>query len=118
MSTASPSSEPAARGLSQLIWPGLPVAACVLVATACGLYWAVKPQSQFIAPAATASITGTLEVTYDLITTKTPSTESSGGGTIAATRVEYFPNYVLVTDAKETTMLWPIDRLKRFEVQH
>lgn len=118
MSTASASSEPSQGGLPLLGWPGLAAAACVLVLTAFGVLWATWPHSEFTAPAATASITGKLKVTYDLITHKTATTETSGGGTIAATRVEFFPNYVLVTDADAATMLWPIDRLKRLEVQH
>jgi hypothetical protein len=60
-------------------------------------------------------ITGNLNVSYMLITLKTDSTEQSSGSTISATRVEFFPNYVLVT-GNDVTRLWPIDRLKKLDV--
>ncbi|MEZ6058437.1 MAG: hypothetical protein R3C01_17185 [Planctomycetaceae bacterium] len=61
-------------------------------------------------------IEGDLLVEYMLITSKTASSESSSGLTLPATRVEYFPNYVLVTNSKDVTILWSLDRLKTFEV--
>lgn len=61
-------------------------------------------------------ITGKLQVAYMLITLKTASSEEASGSTISASQVEYFPNYVLVTTADGTTFLWPIERLKKFEV--
>jgi len=61
-------------------------------------------------------ITGELQVSYMLITSKTASSEEASGGTINASQVEYFPNYVLVTTDHGTTHLWSIDRLKKFEV--
>lgn len=89
---------------------------CVLLAMAlAGVL--VLPQQKSAPPAAAAVITGDLEVDYNLITLKTASTEEASGGSIDAVRVEYFPNYVLVTSTEQITMLWPVDRLKRFQVK-
>lgn len=63
-------------------------------------------------------ITGNLQVSYMLITSKTATSEEASGSTIAASRIEYFPNYVLVTTAGGVTRLWAIERLKKFEVSH
>ena len=65
---------------------------------------------------ANAVVTGQLQVSYMLITSKTESTEEASGSTIDASRVQYFPGYVLVTTKNDATMLWSIDRLKKFEV--
>lgn len=61
-------------------------------------------------------MTGKLDVSYMLITSKTPSSEEASGATISASRVEYFPSYVLVTTQNDVTILWPTDRLKKLEV--
>ncbi len=61
-------------------------------------------------------MTGKFDVSYMLITSKTPSSEEASGATISASRVEYFPSYVLVTTQNDVTVLWPIDRLKKLEV--
>lgn len=62
------------------------------------------------------ALTGHLEVSYNLILSKTATSEESIEATLEASRVEYFPNYVLVTGPGEKTYLWPTDRLKKFEV--
>lgn len=62
------------------------------------------------------ALTGRLEVSYNLILSKTANSEESIETTLEASRVEYFPNYVLVTGPGEKTYLWPTDRLKKFEV--
>ena len=61
-------------------------------------------------------MTGNLEVSYMLITSKTATSEEASGTTIDASRVEYFPTYVLMTTRNDVTVLWPIDRLKKLEV--
>ena len=61
-------------------------------------------------------LTGQLEVSYNLILSKTANSEESIETTLEASRVEYFPNYVLVTGPGEKTYLWTTDRLKKFEV--
>lgn len=61
-------------------------------------------------------LTGHLEVSYNLLLSKTANSEESIEATLEASRVEYFPNYVLVTGPEEKTYLWPTDRLKKFEV--
>ena len=63
-----------------------------------------------------AVMTGKLQVSYMLITSKTATSEDASGSTIDATRVEYFSAYVLVTTESGATVLWAIDRLKKFEV--
>ncbi|MGA0038805.1 MAG: hypothetical protein ACO3NZ_03060 [Pirellulales bacterium] len=114
MSTASPSSEPPGGSFRPTIIGSL-IVACVLMMTAAGV--AVATQ-QALAPQTPARmVEGSFEVTYEVITLETPSTTQSGGGTIDAIRVDYFPSYVLVTRYDDTTFLWPIDRLRRFEVK-
>ncbi len=62
------------------------------------------------------ALTGQLEVSYNLILSKTANSEESIEATLEASRVKCFPNYVLVTGTGEKTYLWPTDRLKKFEV--
>ena len=62
-------------------------------------------------------MTGNLKVTLKLITEKTATTEAWSGNTLDASRVEYYPTYVLVT-ANGVTHLLPIERLKQFDVSH
>ena len=38
------------------------------------------------------------------------------GSTIEATRVQYFPSYVLVTTTSGVTYLWAIEKIKKLEV--
>ena len=59
-----------------------------------------------------AVITGQLQVSYMLITSET----QAEGSTIGASRVQYFPAYVLVTTKSDVTFLWAVDRLKKLEV--
>ena len=61
-------------------------------------------------------VTGKLTVSYNIITSKTASTEESMGSTIEATRVQYFPSYVLVTTTSGVTYLWGIEQIKKLEV--
>lgn len=63
-----------------------------------------------------ADITGQLQVSYMLVTSKTASSESTSGSTISASRVQFFPGYVLVTTESDLTVLWAVDRLKKLEV--
>ena len=66
--------------------------------------------------AAPTDVTGKLTVSYNVITSKTASTEESMGSTIEATRVQYFPSYVLVTTTSGVTYLWAVERIKKLEV--
>ncbi|MEI8019186.1 MAG: hypothetical protein WCH39_13365 [Schlesneria sp.] len=66
--------------------------------------------------AGSADVTGKLTVSYNVITSKTANTEESSGSTLNATRVQYFPSYVLVTTTSGVTYLWAIERLKKLEV--
>ncbi len=66
--------------------------------------------------AGSTDVTGKLTVSYNVIVSKTASTEESMGSTIEATRVQYFPSYVLVTTTNGVTYLWAIERIKKLEV--
>ncbi len=85
------------------------IALCVALVTAvvCLAYSAIAQRPR------NSVMTGNLNVTYMLI--NEPQTNLVFEKTINATRVEYFPNYVLVT-ANDVTHLWPLDRLKEFDV--
>ncbi len=89
-----------------------------LLMTIGGLIYAsnTRPEAE-TAVASTSSftnavITGSLRVSYTLI-------DSSGttSSEFEASRVEYFPTYVLVTQLNDTvTTLWSLDRLAKLDV--
>lgn len=62
------------------------------------------------------TVNGKLRVSYMLITAKTAASEEAIGSQIDASRVQYFPEYVLVTTTNGATVLWAVDRLKSLEV--
>ncbi len=66
--------------------------------------------------AASTDVTGKLTVSFNLITSKTANTEESTVLSFNATRVQYFPSYVLVTTTSGVTYLWAVERIKKFEV--
>ena len=85
-----------------------------------GLVFELLAKNSPVPSAASESATeivGKLEVTYMVITRKTATSEDAGGGTIEASRVQYFPNYVLVTRKDDVTILWAVDKLKKLEVK-
>ncbi len=86
-----------------------------LIAAIVGLIYTANVERPSVAPSH-AVVTGDLQVSYMLITSKTANSEESSGSTINASRVEYFPTYVLVTTRSDVTVLWTIDRLKKLEV--
>ena len=82
-----------------------------------GLIYISGNSHRFAAQSAgTADVTGKLVVSYNIITSKTANTEESMGSTIDATRVQYFPSYVLVTTTSGVTYLWAIENIKKLEV--
>jgi hypothetical protein len=90
-----------------------------LIAAIGGLIYTSGNNHRFAAQSAgTADVTGKLTVSYNIITSKTANTEESMGSTIEATRVQYFPSYVLVTTTSGVTYLWAIERIKKLEVSH
>ena len=105
----------AAKNLaSMLLQLALSVA---LIVTIGGLIYTANLQRHTDSAVPTdAVITGQLQVSYMLITSKTATSEEASGSTIAASRVQYFPAYVLVTTKNDVTVLWAVDRLKKLEV--
>ena len=88
-----------------------------LIATIGGLIYTPGNNHRFTAHSAgTADVTGKLTVSYNIITSKTANAEESMGSTIEATRVQYFPSYVLVTTTSGVTYLWAIEKIKKLEV--
>ncbi len=74
-----------------------------------------RPQPDTAIPAYPA-VTGKLRVSYMLTTSRTAASEEAIGSRIDASRVQYFPEYVLVTTTNGATVLWAVDRLKSLEV--
>lgn len=94
----------------------LALSVALIVAIAGLVYTAAARRQTDFANPAHAVITGKLRVSYMLVTSKSASTEESSGSTIDASRVQYFPGYVLVTTTNDATVLWAVDRLKMLEV--
>lgn len=104
----------AKNSVSMLLQLTLSVA---LIVTIGGLIYTANMQLHTDSAVPThAVITGQLQVSYMLITSKTSTSEQARGSTIAASRVQYFPAYVLVTTKNDVTVLWAVDRLKKLEV--
>ena len=114
MSTASPSSEPSIRNPCSPTARGLTLVAAVLAFTCLGL--ALTARSPWIPAHNATSVHGNLRVRYSIVTLQTDTTRETNGGEIAATRVTYFPTYVLVTESDGTSLLFPVEKLQRFEV--
>ncbi len=91
--------------------------AVALVAAVGGLVYTSVINHHFaLQSAGSTDVTGKLTVSYNVIVSKTASTEESMGSTIDATRVQYFPSYVLVTTTNGVTYLWAIEKIKKLEV--
>jgi len=104
----------AKNSASMLIQLTLSVA---LIMTIGGLIYTVNLQSHTdsAVPIHTV-VTGQLQVSYMLKTSKTTPAGAVLGETIAASRVQYFPGYVLVATKNDVTILWTVDRLEKLEV--
>ena len=90
-----------------------------LIAAISGLVYTTMINHHFATlSAGSAEVTGKLTVSYNVIVSKTANTEESMGSTVNATRVQYFPSYVLVTTTSGVTYLWAIERIKKMEVSH
>ena len=90
-----------------------------LIAAVGGLIYTSAINHRIVTQSAgTADVNGKLSVSYNVITSKTANTEESSGSTINATRVQYFPSYVLVTTENGVTYLWAIERIKKLEVSN
>ncbi len=88
-----------------------------LIAAIGGLIYTSAISHRFSAQSPGAiDVTGKLSVSYNVITSKTTNSEESIGSTVNATRVQYFPNYVLVTTTSGVTYLWAVERIKKLEV--
>lgn len=88
-----------------------------LIAVVGGLVYASGINHHFaLQSAGSTDVTGKLTVSFDVIISKTANTEESMGSSIEATRVQYFPSYVLVTATNGVTYLWAIERIKKLEV--
>ena len=92
------------------------LSAALIVAIGALAYTSVIKHGYAPPGAGFADVTGKLTVSYNVITSKTANSEESMGSTIEATRVQYFPSYVLVTTTNGVTYLWSIERIKKLEV--
>jgi hypothetical protein len=92
------------------------LSAALIVAIGALAYTCVINHGYAAQGAGSADVTGKLTVSYNVIISKTANTEESMGSTMEATRVQYFPNYVLVTTTNGVTHLWAVERIKKLEV--
>lgn len=94
----------------------LALAVALIIAVAGHVYNAQAQTQPDSAIPAYPTVTGQLRISYMLITSKTATSEEASGSQIDASRVQYFPEYVLVTTTNGATVLWAVDRLKSLEV--
>jgi hypothetical protein len=106
----------AAARSSSVMFPQLALSVALIAAVGGLIYMANVDRQSEVAALSHTVITGELQVSYMLITSKTASSEQAIGSTISASRVQYCPAYVLVTTENDMTVLWAVDRLKKLEV--
>ncbi len=98
-----------ASGKQCSVYPALlGFVAGIVTASAIGLAaWGLVRPARIV-----STITGNLEVEYMFETSPT----EANGSKIPASRVEFHPHYVVVTDSSGRTRLWATDRLRNFTV--